>query len=63
VNPGGDSVSVLLGNGNGTFQTKFDVTVGQGAFSVAARDLNGDGKRDLVTSNWWDGGISIVRQL
>lgn len=44
------SVSVLLGNGDGTFQTRTDYTTGVGgAFVVAARDLNRDGKRDLIT--------------
>jgi glucose/arabinose dehydrogenase len=61
-NPGGDSVSILLGTGTGTFAPKVDVTVGQGPFSVSARDLNGDGKRDLVTANWWDAGVSILLQ-
>jgi hypothetical protein len=47
------SVSVLLGNGDGTFQTA--VSYGSGgneAFSVAVADVNGDGKPDVVVSNW-----------
>jgi uncharacterized protein (UPF0548 family) len=46
------SVSVLLGNGDGTFQTA--VSYGSGgasAFSVAVGDMNGDGKPDLVVAN------------
>jgi hypothetical protein len=46
------SVAVLLGNGDGTFQTA--VTYGSGgliADSVAVADLNGDGKPDIVVAN------------
>src|SRR5882724_1891225 len=46
------SVSVLLGNGDGTFQT--GVTYNTGGFhadSVAVGDVNGDGKPDLVVTN------------
>jgi hypothetical protein len=45
-------VGVLLGNGDGTFQTA--VTYGSGghtAESVAVADVNGDGKPDLVVAN------------
>lgn len=45
------SVSVLLGNGDGTFQTAAVYNVfgfATGAWSVATGDFNGDGKLDLV---------------
>jgi Bacterial Ig-like domain (group 3)/FG-GAP-like repeat/FG-GAP repeat len=46
------SVSVLLGNGDGTFQTAVSYNSGgQGAMSVALGDVNGDGKADTVVAN------------
>jgi hypothetical protein len=45
-------VSVLLGNGDGTFQTAVSyVSGGADAFSVAVADVNGDGKPDLLVAN------------
>jgi hypothetical protein len=51
-NCGTGSVSVLLGNGDGTFQAaaSYD-SGGYIAYSVAVADLNGDGKPDLVAAN------------
>jgi hypothetical protein len=46
------SVSVLLGNGDGTFQAAQSYNSGGGqADGVSINDLNGDGKADLVVSN------------
>ena len=48
--PGG--VRVLLGNGDGTFQTPVShESGGGGATSVAIADLNGDGRPDVVVAN------------
>jgi hypothetical protein len=41
------SVSVVLGNGDGTFQAARDYATGLGSFGAVA-DFNGDGKRDLM---------------
>ncbi len=46
------TVGVLLGNGDGTFQTAVSYgSGGWGAYAVAAADVNGDGKPDLVVTN------------
>jgi hypothetical protein len=44
----GNTVSVLLGNGDGTFQQPKQVTTASGALSVIAADFNGDGIPDLA---------------
>jgi hypothetical protein len=46
------AVSVLLGNGDGTFRAaKAYQSGGDGTYSIAVIDLNGDGKLDVVVSN------------
>jgi hypothetical protein len=54
------TVSVLLGNGDGTFQDHVDYGIGNGALSIAAADFNGDGKLDLVTANLFDNAASVL---
>lgn len=45
-------VSVLLGNGDGTFQSAVDYNSGgSDATSIAVGDMNGDGKPDVVVAN------------
>ena len=50
---GRGAIGVLLGNGNGTFQSAvlYD-SGGDGAHSVAVADVNGDGKPDLAVANF-----------
>ncbi|HEV2294745.1 MAG TPA: Calx-beta domain-containing protein [Tepidisphaeraceae bacterium] len=49
-----DTVSVLLGNANGTFAAPLTSATGSGPHSVAVGDFNADGKPDLATSNNYD---------
>src|SRR5580704_3509171 len=55
------SVSILLGNGDGTFQPHVDYPTDQGSNSVTVADLRGDGKQDLVVTN--GNGVSTVSVL
>jgi hypothetical protein len=41
-------ISVLLGNGDGTFESPVTYASGLGAFSLVAGDFNGDGNLDIV---------------
>ncbi len=54
------TVSVLLGNGDGTFQAHVDYGAGTGPYSVAVGDFNGDDKLDLAVANYVDGTVSVL---
>jgi hypothetical protein len=54
------SVSVLLGNGNGTFQPAVAFATGQNSKFVAVGDLNFDGLPDLAVTNNGDGTVSVL---
>ncbi len=55
-----NTVSVLLGNGNGTFQTQQTFATGMNPFSVALGDLTGNGKLDLVVANSGTSAVSVL---
>ena len=55
-----NTVSVLLGNGDGTFQSQRTFAVGSRPYSVAVADVNGDGKPDIVTTNYDDNSVSVL---
>lgn len=54
------TISVLLGNGDGTFAAHVDYDVGDYPTGVVAGDFNDDGKIDLAVSNNFDNTISIL---
>jgi hypothetical protein len=54
------TISVLLGNGDGTFAPHVDYDVGDYPTGVVAGDFNDDGKIDLAVSNNFDNTISIL---
>jgi uncharacterized protein (TIGR03437 family) len=53
-------VVVLLGNGDGTFQTGIVSGAGTSGRSIAAGDFNGDGKLDLVVANFYDVTVTVL---
>jgi hypothetical protein len=59
-NGGEATVSVLLGNGDGTFQPGQIVAVGIGNHGIAVLDVDGDGDTDLVTSNSVSNNCSLL---
>ncbi|MGB3654038.1 MAG: FG-GAP-like repeat-containing protein [Rivularia sp. (in: cyanobacteria)] len=55
-----ENLSVLLGNGNGTFDSESKYAVGDRPLSVALGDVNGDGRQDIVTANYYGNSISVL---
>ena len=60
ANYGSDSVSILLNNGDGTYQTAVNYGSGILSLSVFAADLDGDGDNDLAVANWSD-SVSVIK--
>jgi len=60
----GGQVSILLGNGDGTFQSAVayasGVSQGGWASSVAVADLNGDGKLDIVVTEYAESDVGVL---
>jgi serine/threonine protein kinase len=60
-NIGSNDVSVLLGNGDGSFGKAVSYPAGHTPHGIVAVDLEGDGKLDLVVANLDDGTVSVLR--
>ena len=56
----GTTVSVLLGNGNGTFAAKVDYITGTAPGDIAIGDFNGDQKPDLAVTNNGSATLSVL---
>ena len=55
-----DNLSVLLGNGDGTFRASANFGAGDQPRSVAAADVNGDNLPDLVSANEFSNNLSVL---
>src|SRR5262245_47952045 len=60
ANSGSNNVSMLLGNGDGTFQAARHFDGGVGPAAVAVGELNGDGRLDVVTANADSNTLSVL---
>jgi FG-GAP-like repeat/Bacterial Ig-like domain (group 3) len=61
TNSGLNSVAVLLGNGDGSFQAPAYYAVGNGPWNVVVGDLNQDGFLDLAVSSDGSSSVSILQ--
>jgi hypothetical protein len=57
-----NTVQVLLGNGDGTFQTPVSFDTGGDPEQVVVGDFNGDGRLDLAVANFSTNSISVLMQ-
>jgi hypothetical protein len=55
-----DSVSILLGVGNGNFSMATNFATGDDPYAVTVGDVNGDGKADVVTAGRAAGKVSVL---
>ena len=53
-------VTILLGKGDGTFQSGRNFEVGRGPRSVVVGDFNGDDRPDLAVANWDHWGCRLL---
>jgi hypothetical protein len=60
ANLGENTVSVLLGNDDGTFQAARNFPVGGFPRSLAVKDFNGDGILDLAVANCGSNTVSVL---
>src|SRR4029079_8765923 len=57
---GSNNLSILLGNGNGTFQAQTTFALGSNPIHVGASHQDGDGRPDLVVTNWQSNSVSLL---
>ena len=60
ANKNDNTISILYGNGDGSFQPQVLVDVGSEPTSIATGDFNGDGKSDLIASCVRSGVVSVL---
>lgn len=65
TNSGSNTVTIFIGNktlgvANGTFAAGVDYATHTGPYDVYAKDVNNDGFKDLITSNYNGNSISVL---
>src|ERR1019366_6385705 len=56
----GGNVSVLLGNGDGTFQASVAYPAGNQPYAIVAGDFNGDGRADLAVTQLYGSSVNVL---
>ena len=60
ANQNSNDVSVLFGNGDGTFQNQVTNAVGSDPVALVTGDFNGDGRTDLAVANAGSDDVSVL---
>ncbi len=60
VNINDNTISILLGNGNGGFSPQQLITVGSAPRGIALLDIDGDGDIDIVNTNYESNNLSLL---
>lgn len=60
ANQGTDDISILLGNGDGTFHQEIIYAVGFEPYFIVAADFNADGWPDVATANHGSNTVSVL---
>ena len=55
-----NTLTILLGKGNGTFQPPVVLNVGSGPGSVVTADFDRDGKPDLAVTDYYNSRVSVI---
>jgi hypothetical protein len=61
ANDGSNTVSILVGNGDGSFQPPIEYATGIQPMQIVAGDFSGEGRPDLAVANFVSGSISVFR--
>lgn len=60
ANSGSNTLTILLGNGDGSFTAAASPATGGYPDYLAIGDFNGDGKPDIAVTNYFDGTVTIL---
>jgi hypothetical protein len=60
ANSWNNTVSVLLGYGNGSFENQMTYSTGSSPYSVAVADFNNDTRQDIVVANSLSNTVSVL---
>jgi uncharacterized repeat protein (TIGR01451 family) len=60
ANSANNTVSVLFGNGDGTFAAPANYSVGSDPTAIATADVNNDGNDDIITADAGSGNVSVL---
>ncbi len=61
ANMRGDDVTVLLGDGHGSFQPGVRRPAGREPYGVAVEDVDGDGRAEIFVANHGGGDVKMIR--